>query len=180
MPELGHPKPFKASYQEIIVHSYGNGLNNVYSNRDSILVSQNNRNSILVSPNTQERQQNQELQPNQYAVSPSSSTSDSLEWSNTNSDSEVTLSSPLSSVGSDSSFGYDLSNSFEKPMVSDGPDKGEDSKVWTHLRPKPPGISAMADTVKEKKMSESPDISDSWSSFAKANPELEEYLCSRR
>jgi hypothetical protein len=179
IPELGHPKPFRASYHEIIVHRYGNGLNNVHSNGDSILVSQNNRNSILVSPNTQERQQNQEpqpnqeFQPNQSAVSPSSSTSDSLEWSNTNSDSEVILSSPLSSIGSDSSFGY------EKPMVSDGPDKGEDSKVWTHLGSKPPGISAMVGTVVEKKILESPDISDSWSSFAKANPELEEYLCSR-
>ena len=102
MPELRHPKLFRATFHEILVHGYGNGTNTVITaERPS-------------SPAEEEDQHNRE----QSTDSRSSSTEDlSSRWSNSSGDAAA-LDSPRSSVSA-SRRGSDAGNSPSKKSIKE-------------------------------------------------------------
>jgi hypothetical protein len=175
MPELRHPKPLRSSHHEILIHGYGNGLNSVSIDRSN----------TPISPSAEDHQEDQ------FGDSPSSSSSDPPEWSNSNSDGEVTPTSSLSSVSDNSLLRRGSDASLEDPTVALSSDMCSsfdsriDEMVLKHLKPKPLDLSAKAGIDMEvekvlgrRETDNSGEISDSSFSIAEANPELGEYLSS--
>jgi hypothetical protein len=104
MPELRHPKPYRASFHEILVHGYGNGTNHV---------------SITAEPPVEE---NPEHERKSSSDSSSSSTENmSSGWSNTSADASR-YDSPCTSIsasrrGSDASK-KPIKDFLDTPMAS--------------------------------------------------------------
>ena len=175
MPELRHPKPYRATFHEILVHGYGNGTNSVSITADR--------------PSTPVEEEEEHTRKNSTDSSSSSAEDLSSRWSNSSVDA-AGFDSPRTSTstsrrGSDSSIGASkksIKEFLDSPTTSTGlariPSSVYSQSTYEDSSILQPGPLVMKKNPDEEFMKVTTEVKVEWedAKLREANDELLEYL----